>query len=36
MIWDGSCDVGQLTPGGLDDAAQHGKVRRSITVTLAV
>jgi hypothetical protein len=26
MIWSGSCDAGQLTPGGLFDAAQHGKV----------
>lgn len=25
MIWAGSCDVGQLTPGGLVDASQHGK-----------
>ncbi|KAF8498089.1 phosphoglycerate mutase-like protein [Russula emetica] len=24
-IWAGSCDVGQLTPGGLVDASQHGK-----------
>jgi hypothetical protein len=26
-IWNGSCDAGQLTPGGLLDASRHGKVR---------
>ena len=25
-IWNGSCDSGQLTAAGLDDAIQHGKV----------
>ncbi|KAI9463914.1 phosphoglycerate mutase-like protein [Russula earlei] len=24
-IWSGTCDAGQLTPGGLLDASQHGK-----------
>ncbi|KAH9993436.1 phosphoglycerate mutase-like protein [Russula vinacea] len=24
-IWPGSCDIGQLTPGGLVDASQHGQ-----------
>lgn len=28
-MWRGSCDAGQLTPGGLRDAARHGKVRAS-------
>lgn len=26
-IWNGSCDSGQLTAGGLKDAIQHGKVQ---------
>lgn len=26
-MWHGTCDAGQLTPGGLRDAARHGKVR---------
>lgn len=26
-IWRGTCDAGQLTAGGLRDAARHGKVR---------
>lgn len=26
-MWRGTCDAGQLTPGGLRDAARHGKVR---------
>jgi hypothetical protein len=30
MIWAGSCGVGQLTPGGLVDASQHGKVGASV------
>ncbi|KAI0270312.1 hypothetical protein BGY98DRAFT_263862 [Russula aff. rugulosa BPL654] len=30
-IWAGSCDVGQLTPGGLVDASQHGKVGASVS-----
>lgn len=27
QIWNGSCDEGQLTAAGLEDAIQHGKVR---------
>ena len=30
QIWNGSCDMGQLTAGGLADAVQHGKVSNSI------
>lgn len=26
-LWNGTCDAGQLTLGGLEDAIQHGKVR---------
>jgi hypothetical protein len=26
QIWNGTCDAGQLSRGGLDDAVQHGKV----------
>lgn len=26
-VWGGTCGAGQLTPGGLRDAARHGKVR---------
>jgi hypothetical protein len=35
-IWSGSCDSGQLTKGGLDDAVQHGKVRGFIFLSLVV
>ena len=24
-MWQGTCDAGQLTPGGLRDAARYGK-----------
>lgn len=27
-IWAGTCDVGQLTPGGFHDSITHGKVKR--------
>jgi hypothetical protein len=26
LIWNGTCNSGQLTRGGLDDSVQHGKV----------
>jgi 2-phosphoxylose phosphatase len=26
-IWNGTCDTGQLTRAGLEDAIRHGKVR---------
>lgn len=26
QIWNGTCDAGQLTRGGLEDAIKHGKV----------
>lgn len=35
LIWNGTCDEGQLTAGGLADAVKHGKVR-SINVFIIV
>ena len=35
-MWRGTCDAGQLTPGGLRDAARHGKVCRASALQFRV
>lgn len=32
-VWNGTCDMGQLTRGGFEDAIRHGKVSFSLTTT---
>lgn len=32
-IWNGTCDAGQLTQEGLEDAILHGKVSRQLLFT---